>query len=177
MLPNIINEAKHLIKKDGVTFTLDDLAKNLKISKKTIYKYISGKEEIIKTIILNTTEEVKRKQAIVINSDMEILEKIKALLRIIPVDSDLYTNKNMKTLGIYYPRLSELVNELFSKDWYKTFKLMDLAVKEGKLEPYNKGLFKEIYISGLLHKYQENITYEERLDKIINILFKGVEKR
>lgn len=177
MLPNIIIEAKHLIKTEGVAFKLDDLAKNLRISKKTIYKYISGKEEILKTIILDTTDEVKRKQKIIIESDMEILDKITSLLRIIPVDSELFTNNNMKSLETYYPELSNLVNDLFSKDWYKTFKLMDIAVKEGKLEPYNKGLFKHIYIEGLLHRYVENISYEKRIDEIINILFKGVIKR
>ena len=64
----------------------------------------------------------------------------------------------MKALSVYYPDLFQLVNELFSKDWYKTFKLMDIAVNEGKLVPYNKSLFKHVYIEGLLHRYNQNIS-------------------
>lgn len=171
----IISEAKQLIKKDGVTFTLDSLAKNLKISKKTIYKYINNKEEILKTIILEASREIKLEQHKIINSDIDLLDKIKGLLKVTPLDSDLFNNSNMYELSIYYPGLYEFVNDLFSQNWGETYKLMDQAKALNLLNDFDNGLFKDLYIIGVLHKYNKKIAYAERIDAVIDMLFKGIE--
>lgn len=173
----IIKEAKHLIRIDGVTFTLDSLARSLQISKKTIYKHVKNKEEILKTIILEAMDEIKEKQKEILDSDIDKLTKIKNLLKVTPLDSDLFNNRSMQGLSTYYPGLYHFINDLFSRDWGKTFKLMDEAKNEGLLNDFDNDLFKELYINGVLHHYNKKISYSSRMNTVIDMLFKGVETR
>ena len=57
---NLINNASEIFMKYGFfKTTMDDLARELKISKKTIYKYFSSKESLINAIIQNLMNFVK----------------------------------------------------------------------------------------------------------------------
>ena len=46
MKEKIIDESLHSLRQEGLRFSIDILAEKLKVSKKTIYKYFSTKEEL-----------------------------------------------------------------------------------------------------------------------------------
>lgn len=64
MRTKIIKTTKRLLKVDGLKFTVDDLASELNISKKTIYKYFANKEALAKEvygdIYTNLKKDLKR---------------------------------------------------------------------------------------------------------------------
>jgi TetR/AcrR family transcriptional regulator, cholesterol catabolism regulator len=60
MKEKILSEAEKLFWKYGVrTVTLDDMAKRLGISKKTIYQHFSDKEEIVYQVVMSRMEQDK----------------------------------------------------------------------------------------------------------------------
>ena len=46
MKERIINESIESLRREGLKFSIDTLAERLNISKKTVYKYFSNKEEL-----------------------------------------------------------------------------------------------------------------------------------
>lgn len=176
LLGSIVEEAKKLILKEGLLFNLDELSSNLKISKKTIYKHVKSKEEIIRIIILESYDYTKTLQKEISVSDLDLVEKIKALMMIVPQNKDIYTMENMKTLKTYYPSLYQEVNDMFNTDWQKTFDLIDEAKQKGLLKPFDNNLFRVLFVEGIFFEYDKEITYQNRLNGIINLLFEGVKQ-
>ncbi len=172
----IINEVKSLINKEGLLFKLETLAKNLRISKKTLYKYFSSKEEMIKLIIKESHLDVKKQQKAIFDLDTDLLDKIKRLLKVIPINSELFTDDNLRNLNIYYPDLYNLVINFFKTDWETTFELLDRAKEQSLIKDIDNGLFKELYLCGCFYNYSHKTNYQERLENLINVIFEGIEK-
>lgn len=60
----------------GMKFSMDDLARRLGISKRTLYEHFSSKVEILETIIEQTAQEFDEKtRQIVEDSNLTLLEK------------------------------------------------------------------------------------------------------
>lgn len=172
----IIKESKKLMREHGLSFSLDSLATNLGISKKTIYKHVENKEEIIREIILEAFSYTKGKQQEVLRSNLNLLDKIQGLMTIAPQESELFNVHNMRNLRVYYKELYKEVDDLFNTDWGVTYELIDEAKKQGLLLDFDNQLFRHLYIQGIFFEYDEDITYQQRLDSIVSLLFKGVRK-
>ena len=57
-----VDKAIELFNKKGVKFTLAELAKELKISKKTIYKLYGNKEDVIMLVVEQVFSYIKEKE-------------------------------------------------------------------------------------------------------------------
>ncbi|KOF57113.1 MULTISPECIES: TetR/AcrR family transcriptional regulator [Clostridium] len=112
-------------------FTVDEIAAELKISKKTIYKYFKSKDDIIleyfKTIISSDRESVEE----TLNGDSDFLEKIHKII---------YSNhkyklpiKLMNEARLFYPSEWNQVNELKEFKLESMKELLDTASAEGKI--------------------------------------------
>lgn len=171
----ILNEAKTLLVEEGILFKLDTLATSIKISKKTIYKHFKNKEEIIRVIINEAFDYTKGRQKDVLSSDVDLLTKIKSIMLISPLNEEMFSSTNMRNLKVHYPVLFQEVNDYFNSDWQVTYDLLDEAKELNLLKSFNNALFRHLYISGILFDYDYEISYQERLDTIINLLFEGIE--
>jgi len=74
----IINFCREEFFKNGLkNVTMDYVAKNLKISKKTIYKLFSSKDELIMSVIDNFTATVREGYIDIVSSDETTIVKLK----------------------------------------------------------------------------------------------------
>lgn len=64
MKQRIVTETIHQIQTKGFTFTISDLAKQLAVSKRTIYEHFSSKDEIVDEVIRNVIESIQEKEKI-----------------------------------------------------------------------------------------------------------------
>lgn len=165
-----------LIKEQGITFKLDEIAQRLKISKKTIYKYFPSKEEIVKSLLKDVQREIFVKESEILNSSSDVLSKIKNKLMIDPKNSDLYTNEVINDLKKFYPELSQYILRLFDDGWQRTYYLFLRGIQEGILRDFDFGLFKTMYIAGVTAITEDNLNYKSRLENVIDILLEGVKK-
>jgi AcrR family transcriptional regulator len=172
----IIEAIKDQIRMQGIDFNLDHLAKQLKISKKTLYKYFDSKENMLNSIIIESYHEIKIKQKMIHQANLEPLDKIKRLLQIIPVNHDLFSNENIIKLKSLYPNTYQMLVEFFESDWDDTFNLMINAQKTGLLKDFDLNLFRHIYVAGLLFPLEEEMTYQKRIEVLIDYIFHGVKK-
>lgn len=72
----IIAEALHEINRRGADFHMDDLARNLRISKRTLYEHFSSKQEIIEKSMLSLIDDIHEQHvALLANTEMTTEEK------------------------------------------------------------------------------------------------------
>lgn len=160
-------------------FTMDEIAEELKISKKTLYKYFSGKDEIIHQYFSE-----------IIRSDIESTEESLK-------DAESLIAKLNAIIHSYHKfRLPKQVynesNKFYHKDWEKvqnlenyklklTKEILKEAVDEGDLKKDIDlnivGLMMENTVNTILsYEFlsENDITIHEAVDKVIKIILYGI---
>ena len=84
MKQRIVTETIHQIQTKGFTFTISDLAKQLAVSKRTIYEHFSSKDEIVDEVIRNVIESIQERKNIAEDGTLQTVEKIRLILICIP---------------------------------------------------------------------------------------------
>ena len=92
----ILKGTIQVFNKKGLKLTMDDVADELKISKKTIYKEFSSKDEIFETMVDYVFDNIKIREKEILNSDeYTTIEKIRMFLSAMP---ESYRNINFQEL-------------------------------------------------------------------------------
>ncbi|MCI1944229.1 TetR/AcrR family transcriptional regulator [Clostridium luticellarii] len=182
MKEKILDAAAQLIARYGLKkFTLDEVAAELRISKKTIYKNFKSKDEIIHAYFTSYTESDK-------DSIIEALEGNQTIPG--KIHSIVYSSHRYK-LPI---SLLKETRQFYSYEWdniqdLRKFKVKALQklLKDGVQE----GIFKSDIHFGVLSKMLEKISgmftdYDfllenrlksrEAIDEALKIIFKGIVK-
>ena len=69
----------------GVTFTMSDVATNIHISKKTIYKEFDTKEELLDTVVDYIFDNIKAKEEQIMNDkSLSTVDKLRKILGAMP---------------------------------------------------------------------------------------------
>lgn len=130
----IIEEGKKLVEKYGFRkFTMDELAQNIRISKRTIYLHFQTKNELISSIIDSIIEDDREELKNHVNSESDYVEKMRAVFY-------LYHIKMLK---------KEYLNELrkYSPDDWKKFKEFSERRRSYVKQIYKEGVEKGIFIN------------------------------
>ena len=177
----ILNAAIMAFNEDGVKFTMDSVAGRIGISKKTIYKFFSGKDEMILAAINAGFDEVKAaEQEIIKDESLDIVEKLKRVIIVIPDQYMQVDWRRLNEFADYSPEAFALLNKRITSGWDSTFALFKRAVKEKKIRNINPLLFKnmiESCISGFISSdllVNEGIAYQDALQTMIDIMIDGI---
>ncbi|MCB9498776.1 MAG: TetR/AcrR family transcriptional regulator [Bacillales bacterium] len=183
MKEEIILECINLFNIEGCKFHLDDVAKNLKISKKTIYKYFSSKEDILKTIVEESADAVKERQIAIYNDNT--LETKEKLFQILTAKSKFENVLNLSKAfetEIYYPDVYTYFQKEFEKEWERAISLVQKGIDEGTFKDMNIDLIKNLLLNGMQMLYKGDIlarnhmTYHEAIIEIAKIVLEGISK-
>lgn len=179
----VYNSAIEEYEEKGLSFTMDDLAKRIGISKKTLYQVINSKEEVINLVIDETRKSIKEKQReILVKNYIDVAQKIRLLLTVLPEYHNLFNYRRLSEIKQSYPQLYTKILDVLNNDWEPTFNLLNQGIEEGKIKKVNIYLFKEMYVAALTSLYSKNslfecdITYKELIEDIISILLDGIIK-
>ncbi len=177
----ILNAAIMAFNEDGVKFTMDSVASRISISKKTIYKFFSGKDEMILAAINAGFDEVKAAEQRIIKDDsLDIVEKLKRVIIVIPDQYQQVDWRRLNEFADYSPKAFALLNKRITSGWDSTFALFKKAVKEKRIKNINPMFFKnmiESCISGFISSdflVNEKIPYQEALSTMIDIMINGI---
>lgn len=180
MKEKILDTAASLILQYGLKkFTMNDIAAALKISKKTIYQYFSGKDDIIRAYFEAALTSDKDGITAALSQNIDIAQKIHAIV----YSSHRYrlSVSLLSEAKQFYPEVWVKVEDL------KKFKLeaTQNLLKEGTRE----GIFKADTNFGVLSKMLERIsdmftdyeyllnnhlTTREAMDEALKIIFHGI---
>ena len=112
MKERVIDEAEKMFRKHGVrTITMDDIARRLGISKKTIYQHFIDKDDLVYQVTLhNMTREANDYDCIMRTTDNPIQEMLKAseMMKLHLAD----TNPNLvQDIQKYYPKAWTVIHQ------------------------------------------------------------------
>lgn len=180
MKEKILYTVEHLIQKYGVKkFTIDDIALELKISKKTIYKYFNSKEDIIKSYFDTTIASDKASVLLEMNSSKEFLDKIHGII---------YSNHQYKMpmsmvneLKVLYPEVWMKIRELKEFKVNEMMNLLKQAMAEGVIKTdVNFGVLSRMLeeVSDMFIDYdflmENRLKTQEAIDEALKIIFNGI---
>ncbi|EGQ25722.1 TetR family transcriptional regulator [Sporosarcina newyorkensis 2681] len=163
----------------SMKFTMDDLAKRLGISKRTLYEHFSSKTDILDAIIDSTLNEFDEKTEMIIQDpELSLLEKIKKVITVIPKYNDFYNWQILDLMRKSHPTQWERVNAALN-EWDDLRKLIEQGIREGLIVEQNVSLLMKLIIDATNSTmdrqffYENSITVTEALDSIVDILLFG----
>ncbi|MBE5927295.1 MAG: TetR/AcrR family transcriptional regulator [Lachnospiraceae bacterium] len=177
----IIQATKEEININGSDFTLDMVAKRAGISKKTIYNNFNDKEELVNCVIKDVFLKLKERRVKIINdTDMDIVEKIKKLFVLIPIEVSEIDLRKYEAVCVKYPGLLKYVDEKIEDEWSYIDEYLDLAMKQGRIKRRNIYSVKTVWL-GTIRFY---LIYRERcmandvtMCEILSIIMNGLKMK
>ena len=166
----------------GMKFTMDDISKDLHISKKTIYKEFEDKDELFFETIDHGFSAIKEREAeIIADNSLDIVDKIARVIVCLP---DNYKNIDFRRVYQLKAKFPEVYKRLASRietDWDETEKLIVKAMDEGRIKRIPVPVIKLI-IEGAIEKFlsseelaESDISYEDSLNGMIDVIINGIK--
>lgn len=166
----------------GLKFTMDDLARILGMSKKTIYVEFTDKNSLFLAMVDYLFDGIKEsEEEIINNTDIDIVDKITTMLGVLPESYKDIDLRQLYMLKDKYPVIYKRVEERFENGWQQTIELLKEAMEEGKVRKVNVDIFKMMMEAAFEQFFQRDIliynslSYEEGLKEVVGILMNGIK--
>ncbi|MEE1304456.1 MAG: TetR/AcrR family transcriptional regulator [Agathobacter sp.] len=180
----ILEATIKVFNKKGLKFTMDDIASELSMSKKTIYTVFKDKETMFYQMVDYCFDNIKRSEDQVINDDsLSTVEKIRKILCVLPEGYKDIDFRQLYLLKDKYPKIYFKVEERLENGWESTISLINQGVEEGSIRPVKIQVFKTMMEATIEQFFQRDIlianhiSYQEALDEVVNILVDGIISR
>ncbi|SHI58651.1 TetR/AcrR family transcriptional regulator [Pseudobutyrivibrio xylanivorans] len=181
MNERILEGALNVFRKKGPKFTMDDLASEMKMSKKTIYTVFNDKNELMCEMVDYAFNIIKEEEDRVYKNDkLSTIEKLRGILVVLPENSYGFDYAAMQQMAEKYPMAHEKLNNRLESGWDKTFDLLNKGMEEGKIRKINLEIFKLIYGSSverlLMGDFlkRSNMDYPTALKEVVDVLIDGI---
>ena len=169
------------VNEKGLTFTMDDVARRLKISKKTIYTVFRDKETLcMETVDYCFAEIKKAEQEIAGSTELSIQEKIKKIIVALPERYREIDFHKLQGGREKYPRVYKRMVEKLHGGWETTIALLKEGISCGELKPFPIPVFR-CMVESTIEAFLESDTlsnvgcsYEEALEDMVAILWEGI---
>jgi AcrR family transcriptional regulator len=168
--------------KDGFYFvTVDQIATELRISKKTIYKFFSSKDELVEVVARNLMNDVSKRIEKIISTDNDSLSKALMLFEVMASVAARFSENWLKDLQIHTPQLWRSIDEFRTK---KAFTVLGSIIKQGQAEGIiidkPAELIIHIFVNtmrSVVHPdflYHQKFGFKEAFIHSFEILFNGI---
>ena len=181
-LIKILNYASEKFMHEGFyKSSMDSLAAELQISKKTIYKYFSSKDELVKAIAFAFMKETGDKIISVTQIEDDSLSKAIRLFQILGVATTKLGDKWVKDIRIHMPELWKKIDEFRTKKAYSVLgNIIQQGQAEGMIIDKPVELIIHLFVSSLRSivnpdfLYYQKMNYKEAIQHTFEILFNGI---
>ena len=165
----------------GIKFTMDDIAKTLGISKKTIYTVFHDKNEMLLALVDYLFDQIKEEESKIYEDDsLTTVEKIRSILGVLPNSYKEIDFRQLYMLKEKFPDIYAKVEERLENGWETTIDLLERGMREGVIRPIKIPILKMMLESSLEQFFRRDIlvknmiTYQEGLDEVVAILVDGI---
>lgn len=160
---------------------MDNLARSLGMSKKTLYKYFSSKADMLDAVIDYTFENMDEKAMTIIeNKQLSTIEKIKGVIRVLPDHYEFIDINVINQMERYYPEHWIKMETLLKSDWELLRNLIEQGIEEKVIGNRNVSLIMKVMLDSINTTLDQGffmehrMTVDEALVEISNILLYGL---
>ncbi len=181
MKEKILQGTMNVFRQKGIKFTMDDLAADLGMSKKTIYTVFSDKESLLIELVDYVFDTIKESESVVMaDTTLDTTDKLRRILSVMP---ETYMGMDFGQLHMIrgkYPKAYERIEQRLESGWEQTIELIDQGVAEGVFRPVNKLVF-QLTFEAALERFltgdelmENKVKYLDALQDLANLLVDGV---
>lgn len=181
---DILEATIKVFNRKGLKFTMDDIATELSISKKTIYKVFDDKESMFLCMVDYCFDKIYEQKRIVLeDKSLSITDKIRGVLAVLP---DGYRDVDFGKLYVLkdkFPKIYNKVEQRLESGWEGVLELIERGIAEGVIRPINIHIVKTMMEATLEQFFQRdvlvtnNISYNDALNEVVDILVDGIIKK
>ncbi|MBQ7275369.1 MAG: TetR/AcrR family transcriptional regulator [Clostridiales bacterium] len=179
----ILRNTITVFNRKGLKLTMDDIAEQMGISKKTIYKYYDSKEEIFDQIVDYVFDDIKAREQEILNEEgLTLEERTRKLLSAFP---ERFTEVDFSKLGDLkdkYPKIHKKLKKRLESGWEPTIELLEQGKHEGLYrQDANLAIFKTMMDASVARFFETDtlkknkISYVEALNQVVDILLMGIK--
>ena len=180
----ILDEAARQFDKKGIKFTMDDLARALGMSKKTIYTVFEDKRSIMTDTIDRFFDEALIEEEKILNDDrLSIIEQLKAIIGNVP---ERYTQNDLTQLYVLkdkYPSVYRHWQHCRENYWEGIGMLINRGIEQGEIRPVSLPILRTMFQSTIEQFFQDDvlvknhISYRKALYEVASILVDGIRAK
>lgn len=177
----ILDEAARQFDKKGIKFTMDDLARALGMSKKTIYTVFEDKRSIMIDTIDRFFDDALIEEEMILNDEsLTIVEQLKMIIGRVP---ERYTQNDLTQLYVLkekYPSVYRHWQHCRENYWEGVGILISRGIEQGEIRPVKLPILKTMFQSSIEQFFQDDvlvknhIPYREALAEVASILVDGI---
>ena len=177
----ILDEAERQFNRNGVRFTMDDLAHALGMSKKTIYVVFRDKKQIMtETIDRFFRNAIESEEKIRRDESLTVPDKLRRVIGLVPqryAETDL---TRLYVLKDKYPSVYRHWQMRREEYWSGAEALLREGIEAGVFRPVSVPVFRLMFQSTLEQFFQNDILVQNRipyrtaLAEVANILIDGI---
>ena len=178
----ILKGTIRIFNEKGLKFTMDDIARSLKISKKTLYKVFCDKEALFLAMGDYMFDQIKESERAVVEDDsLSTVDKIHRILGVLP---EGYKNVDLRQLYLLkdrYPTIYKQVELRLETGWETTIELLERGIEEGCIQPIRIPILKMMLEASVEQFFQRDIlirnrlSYQDALHEVVEILMEGIK--
>ena len=180
----ILDEAAKQFDKKGIKFTMDDLARSLGISKKTIYTVFEDKRSIMTETIDRFFDDALIEEEMILNDEsLSIVEQLKSIIGRVP---ERYTQNDLTQLYVLkekYPSVYRHWQRCRENYWEGVGILIKRGIEQGEIRPVSLPILKTMFQATVEQFFQDDvlvknhISYRKALSEVASILVDGIIAR
>lgn len=170
-----------VFQKKGLKFTMDDLASELSMSKKTIYQEFRDKESLFYVMVDYCFDKIKiSEQAVMDDPNLDTVQKFRRILNVMPESYQDIDFRQLYPLKEKYPKVYQQIEKRLETGWENTLSLLKEGISQGRIRDVNPLIFKAMMEASLERFFQSDfliangISYQEGLDEVVDLLLNGV---
>lgn len=178
----IVQEAIAQFQKNGLKFTMNDIAASLHIAKKTIYQFYASKEELLSAMLAYGFREIHRKKQEILSSDLDLIDKIRMVMVAMPNQYQVLDFRKLSDLHEKYPRVSRELVRYLENDWEPVIRLLEEGVAQHRIRPVSIPILRTMFTSSLESFLssemltEEHISYNDALEEMMDIIMNGIKE-
>lgn len=178
----IIASATKQFYKIGLKFTMQDVAENLHIAKKTIYQFYASKEDLLIGMLDFGFAAIQEQKRQILTEKIPYKEKVKKVMIAIPDQYVVLDFRKLSELKEKYPRAYKVLKKHLENDWNPIIELLEQGKKDGRIHNISIYVLK-IMVTATLDAFLSTdnlriykIAYNDALNEMMNIIMNGISE-
>lgn len=179
----IIQTAMRLFIDKGLKFTMQDIADQMHIAKKTIYAYYASKEDLLIGIIDYGFAEIHTKKKNILDSSLPFNEKLRQVMIAMPDQYSVFDFRQLSGLHEKYPNAYHNLNAHLESDWEPVLQLLEEGQKAGMIRNINIPVLRMMITASFESFLSQDglkkagISYYDALNDMMDIIMEGITRR
>jgi AcrR family transcriptional regulator len=183
----ILTEALIELNNYGADFHMDDLARRLQISKRTLYQHFSSKQEIVKAAVMSVMTDIYEKHLIMMKDEsLTIEEKIMKFFTIRSRYDKAIGVCSVRRMNDVFMKMPEVWRDseiYYKRDWAILDQCLDEAQKSELFENFDKPLLMHMLHSAAedvleyLNDVGQDYSFPDYMTKCLSIILYGIKNR